>query len=658
MKNFIISAFICFIFCLTSYAQLESNIWYFGANAGISFSTSPPTALTNGMLVTGEGCATICNSNGNLLFYTDGITVYNHNHQIMDNGSSLHGNFSATQSAVIVPKPLSNTIYYIFTVDAQNVNNYGVEYSVVDISMNGGLGKVINKNIMLFQPSSEKISVARHSNNTDYWVVTHDGSSNKFFSFLVTSSGVNTTAVVSQVGAIQNLDLTVIGYLKMSNNNQKLASAKGNGSELELFDFNNSTGVVSNPILLGTNEEFYGVEFSPDNSKLYATNYLPPRILQFDLMASNIAASRVTVGNGQIVGGALQVGLDNKIYYADFNQDYLGVINNPNSFSCNFVAQGIYLAGKKSQIGLPNIIPSLIIPNNNLNAVFSISDTVICAGSYVSFTNNTLPPYTSQAWFIDGLKIDTNVNSGYVFNNPGNHFISLIVNTNAISDTAILNIQVLPTVYNTIHKAICEGDSIAVGNHYYSQSGSFNDTLTSISSCDSILTVVLSISPNPVINLGNDLSICLGDLIVLNATYPNATYLWQDNSVNPTYIVTEQGLFWVIASIDSCSSMDSIRVVTEDCEIILELPNFFSPNNDAINDVFMPSKIKGIQSLNTLIYNRWGNLIYSSDELKINWCGTTNNGGKVADGVYYWIITYVDRNGKKSGKNGSVTILR
>jgi gliding motility-associated-like protein len=162
---------------------------------------------------------------------------------------------------------------------------------------------------------------------------------------------------------------------------------------------------------------------------------------------------------------------------------------------------------------------------------------------------------------------------------------------------------------------------------------------------------------NPV-NLGEDKTLCQGDILILDATTLNASYLWQDGSSNSTFTVIQQGLYWVKTTIDSCSSMDSINIIIEDCEIKLEIPNFFSPNNDGVNDVFVPSKIKGILSVNALIYNRWGNLVFTSDDLNIKWDGKTNNGDKVADGVYYWIVNFTDRNNNKSSKNGSITLLR
>jgi hypothetical protein len=138
------------LFSLITYSQPGPNSnWYFGTNAGITFNSGAPVALTNGALTTTEGVATLSDNSGNLLFYTNGITVWNRNHLVMTNGSGLLGDFSSTQSAIIIPKPGTNNIFYIFTSD----NDYGpngINYSEVDMNLSGGLGAITaNKNIQL-----------------------------------------------------------------------------------------------------------------------------------------------------------------------------------------------------------------------------------------------------------------------------------------------------------------------------------------------------------------------------------------------------------------------------------------------------------------------------------------------------------------------------
>ena len=125
-------------------AQAEASKWYFGINAGLDFSANTPMYLEDGQLSTDEGCATISESNGNLLFYSDGITVWDKQHNIMPNGTGLTGDVSSTQSAIIVPKPGSNFIYYVFTVDDSAGPN-GLRYSEVNMNLNNGNGDITDQ---------------------------------------------------------------------------------------------------------------------------------------------------------------------------------------------------------------------------------------------------------------------------------------------------------------------------------------------------------------------------------------------------------------------------------------------------------------------------------------------------------------------------------
>ena len=107
---------ISYINCL---AQNEAGNWYFRQSAGLSFNSGAPVTLTNGLLNTLKGCASISDANGNLLFYTNGTVVRNRNHNVMTNGNNLKGNSISSQSAIIIPKPGSTTNYFIFTIDFQ-----------------------------------------------------------------------------------------------------------------------------------------------------------------------------------------------------------------------------------------------------------------------------------------------------------------------------------------------------------------------------------------------------------------------------------------------------------------------------------------------------------------------------------------------------------
>lgn len=245
-----------------AYAQKEASMWYFGRHAGIDFRSEQAIALTDGALSTEEGSASICDAAGNLLFYTDGVTVYNKTHQVMPNGRNLWGSYTTTQT-LIVPKPGEDPIFYIFTASPQfdrifgeNADSVGLHYTIVDMSLEQGMGDVTEKNILLFKNTTEKITAVHHSNRNDIWVVAHEWPNNNFRNYLVTNDGIVAEPVVSPVGEIHEGDGITIGsngnstgQMKLSPDGNKLALAiLENG--VFLYDFDNTSGVVSSQIVI------------------------------------------------------------------------------------------------------------------------------------------------------------------------------------------------------------------------------------------------------------------------------------------------------------------------------------------------------------------------------------------------------------------------
>src|SRR5699024_5150448 len=147
--------------------------------------------MNDGQLNTNEGSASISDHEGNLLFYTDGNTVYNAEHQIMQNGDGLLGHESSSQSAIITPDPGDEERYYIFAVDYQ-FGEDGLTYSVVDMNLDNGLGGILSnqKNILLETPVAEKLTATYHENGQDIWVISHRMNNNEFVAYLITSNGV------------------------------------------------------------------------------------------------------------------------------------------------------------------------------------------------------------------------------------------------------------------------------------------------------------------------------------------------------------------------------------------------------------------------------------------------------------------------------------
>lgn len=369
----------------------ETTQWRFGRNAGIDFNTNPPTAVTDCALNTGEGSASIADSTGNLLFYTDGITVFNASNDTMVNGTGLLGHESTTQSALIVKLPGSNTLYYIFTMCSFGGTLSGFNYSIADMSLNAGLGEIITKNVLVFTNTLERLTAVQHANGYDYWILINTNnhpSPGEIWAYNFTNAGLNLTPVISNLPIINN-----IGYLRGNRQGNKLAVATyqtnflGNG-KFQVMNFDNSSGIASNLITLGSTSLApftiaYGVEFSPDGTKLYCTTMNAPyRVIQYNLATFTYQAiinSGIVLASNPVKApcswgyyyGALQLAPDGKIYCVTECDSFLNVINYPDSAgtACNYVARSFYLNGKINSSGLPNFyhVPISSAPTNNID---------------------------------------------------------------------------------------------------------------------------------------------------------------------------------------------------------------------------------------------------------------------------------------------------
>jgi hypothetical protein len=379
MKSLTLIFFVSF--CFSIIGQNYGNNWCFGDGIRLNFTSCQPTVSTSGNLGT-EGCSTYSNNEGELLFYTNSEYVWDSTHNVMPNGA-LGGPVGTLSQVVIIPKPLSTNQYYIFTTQRQDLpTNRKFQYHEVDMQLNGGLGDITNKNIELHStPTNEQVAATMHSNGTDIWVMTHEYGTNNFLAFLVTSSGISLSPIVSSVGSSQlpcSANVNSRGNMKFSPDGTKIAF-NGNGENgnapsniLEYFDFDNTTGLVSNPTKLPFLQDEYGLSFSPDNSKLYCATWSTGSVTQadsnylyqFDISSGDsaiIANSRTILHSGYCLDnqfGTIKIGPDGKVYVAKHDQQYLGVINNPNSSgqASNYIDNGLYLNGMVSNFGLNNYI--------------------------------------------------------------------------------------------------------------------------------------------------------------------------------------------------------------------------------------------------------------------------------------------------------------
>ena len=558
-------------------AQLEYSNWYFGIFAGITFSTSPPSAVPISSINAVEGCASMSDNMGNLLFYASPQGIYNSNHTIMANGGALIGSGSSTQGSMIVKHPGNNSLYCVFTTSAVGA----FAYSIVDMSLAAGLGSVTVLNSSLYNLTCEKLVAVRHCNGKDVWIISHEINSDKFVSHLLTSSGVNPMPVYSSVGpVISSTTGAGAGQLKISPDGKKLATANSssaqNGGGFFLFDFNSATGVISNSLTLYNqtlNQDYpYGVEFSSDGSKLYGcTGFfnLQPVLHQWNICAGNnsaIIASHYTITPpGTLTYGSLQRGIDGKIYLTVSSQQSLSVINNPNlsgaamGFSFNSLPFST-TASITARMGLPNFINPYAKPSPQ-----PFTNTVAC--NQVNFSPPPVPTFSS------GCSSTPYPPSGYLwdFGEPS----SGTANTSSLSSP----------------------------NHVYTSVGTYTVKLVLLSACtnDTLIQSVniTTLGPTPAVT-GPTL-ICKGDRYTYTVS-GGTTYLWSTGSTATAVALqpTQTTVYTVSATANACTQSKTFTVTVNPC---LGLENLQAASvwrvypNPVIDELQIESAAEGILRL-------------------------------------------------------------
>ncbi|MEI8205173.1 MAG: PKD domain-containing protein, partial [Bacteroidota bacterium] len=608
LKSIFTLFFVCT--CISLQAQKETWHWYFGSKAGLDFSSGVPIADTNSVMGAPEGASSISDSAGNLLFYTNGIKVWNKIHQVMENGDSLMGHPSSTESSIIVKQPNNDSIYYIFTQDAGDSYIYtpphkGFRYSIVNINLNNGLGKIIEKNIFITDSTTERVTVIKHCNGKDYWIITQKKNCNTYYSFILSNNGISTIPMISQTNVIlPNAESIGCGYMKSSPNGDKIAVAFCTdnmlGTNAILLNFDNSTGLLTNPISIGcpasSTLQGYGLEFSLNQKFLYVSYALPSgsstsQIYQYDT-SSNDSATISHTGVQLYWGydtttfthlessGALQMACDHKIYIAFAGYPYVGVINYPDSvgLACDFVKNGVYLNGRICNFGLPtffpgffNIISDFTYTQNCLNLNFSgVCDTA----SLVSVSWN----------FGDGASGVNNIsglfNPLHRFSDTGSYTVRVYYNYPCRTDSVVktINVQLLPYVFPQSYISdsttalckqlsfmpVCDSASLdslvwvfgdvasGVNNsstefnpfHTFTDIGNYQIKLILYAYCrtDTIYkTVNVSL---PIVYLGADTTLCDAATLILNPHFQTdlpTSFHWQNGDTSSTFTVTQAG---------------------------------------------------------------------------------------------------------------------
>jgi gliding motility-associated-like protein len=602
-------------------SQKEGAKWYFGSNAGLDFSGGSPRPLTNGQLNTTEGTTSISNTKGKLLFYTDGLTIYDRNHAQMasKDTAKLKGSPNSSQSALIVPQPTCRGceyLYYVFTTTEINGQKQ-FSYSLVDMRRNMGKGEVVQKNIPLNKPTTERIASVRNDRDSTYWIVTHDYGNNVFRVYHATNAGLQ-EAGVFPTGATQNKPTEGEGYMKFSpkdsTGKQRLAIVVPGPprNRVQIFDFNDSTGsIVGRPLTLDLGPappKAYGVEFSPDASKMYVslsgngTAAAPSLLWQYDISlndSARITESKILIDSSATqIYGALQIGSDDKIYLAIKDSEYLGVVNVPNEdsqLSVKFVSDGIYLAGRKSQLGLPNFVQNFTESADGPG--FMVSDT--CSGLPTNFQASPLcdPLKDTYTWnYGDGSApvSGKQASQAHTYAKAGTYKVSLRL-VNQCKDTLISkNVTIIATPETPRLRSIPDTcvntldlDAGVTAERYLwlrngfvvgrtkkititnAQSGAYQLVVANgeEGQCPAIARAQIMVRKPPPFTVGADTSLCIGNntSILLDAKRATLTrwdsFKWSTGETTQTITVKQAGTYAVQVKNDAqCINTDTLIV--------------------------------------------------------------------------------------------------
>jgi hypothetical protein len=515
------------------YYTNQNKVWVFADSIGLDFNSGAPTVFVSNATF-GEGSATVSDAFGNLLFYTNGKSVWDRGGALMPSGASLvpFNTISTSQGALIVPVIGYSNKYYVFSLqmdqDADAVRSR-LAYSIVDMSLNYGYGDVVvaTKGTVIDSFMSEKM-IAVKGSNCNIWLLAHRRDTTTFLAYEITCAGINLTPVESTIGAYPKYG--GYGVMKASPNGRKIACmsylAFDTTHRTELYDFDPTSGIVSSYKLLNNHRASYGAEFSPDNSKLYTCDMLTT-IRQYDLSLPSlpaIIASEYLLASYVGLISDLKLGPDSKIYTRCMSGGgYLDRIDAPNlpGSACGYTSKAVNLLSNNYTLGLPNvnIVDSNAISSANGSFLF-------CLGTSITISSG----FSGGVWSSSNPSVATVSASGIVS--------GISVGTAIISYTAgccpssiVVTVSVPPAPINGVY-SVCEGQTVTLTNSipggiWTSNNNSIatveatngvvhgvlGDTTTirySIGSCT--VSVVLTVHPTPVPIAGPP-TVCVGGAV-------------------------------------------------------------------------------------------------------------------------------------------------
>ncbi len=479
LKRLLVSLLILYCYSFNAAAQKENNIWVGGNNVGIDFNSGSPVVFdrtdndrfwrTN---------TSICDKDGNLLFYSNGYRVYNRHFQIMQGGNDLNiGDYeswgynllSVDDGAAIIPIPGDSNKYYLFHTDLNLINFDTFQnqlmpthlfYDVIDMNLDGGLGGIVSgqKDLIILSDTLtlDGFKIIKHANGRDYWLVTHEAGNKSYLRFLIDVNGIQGPFSQKVGVTLDGLKALGLSPLVFNLNCSRAAQILCQNAAVTLFDFDRCTGEFSNEMYIPVSDTLYfvtgGGAFSPSGKFLYVTANWFNYIWQFDLDASNISLSKILIAKYDSALNPFPTdfymlcnGPDDKIYCCSYDGDYsIHIINYPDSLgiACGFVENGFSI--NPPGMGWGGTFPNQV--NYSLAALPGVCDTLNQDTTILpvpEFTWGVYPnPFTNEFQLsVTGAQSDATL---IVYNLLGQQLLNQKLNIKNQMANAVINMSTQP----------------------------------------------------------------------------------------------------------------------------------------------------------------------------------------------------------------------
>lgn len=653
--------------------SLDPEGEFFGDVETDSISISPTAGRSN-PLDSDVATAMVYGPSGSLAFYSDGKNVYDGNDEpILDaNGIGLlNGNNTASQGLTIIPKGNCNECphhqYYVFSKD---VDTGLLSYSVIDLRYNGGMGQIVERDVPVAAEISDKVTVLAKPDETGFDIFTHELGNNQIQIISIDSVGVQTTETA--IGILQDEVDSKSGYTVFNEDETKMAQSGviGGDNVVEVLTYDPETKEFSNPITINLGiaapPSVYGLSFSPDGNLLYATISGDPSngetsyLLQIPVFYGDPAIIETNISiidqSNSEQFGALQLGPidpnssgEKFLYMAVSGSDKIAYLQAPDELGgpalvgYSDISRGIEVNGTVG-LGFPSVTyasqeqdgggASANYSGNCFNSATALEAQGICD-----------PMRNEISWeFEDGTTLKgENVN--YTFPKLGWNRIKVIIKVfNKSPLSGIIDSQVIDKLLEA----------------------------TETECTQVVLVDSIYIKPSPVSALPDVAYVCTRDFPVKKAELYAAvtggdsfTYSWGTATGVPLGGNASDSIQEVIApsvytleveNNFNCFTSDEIEVL-EGCEPRVFFPEAFTPLGQ--NPLFKV-EYAYLDEVNLKVFNRWGELIFETDNLDMQWDGRVK--GKIqAPTLYPYVLTYKALDFPERGilkEIGSVWVLK